>query len=1455
MPSLEFLNSFSAGMDKDSSKTSNFATKYRDGKNWRLITDKGESSYSLENIKGNRLFFSLPTTSPVFSFQVNLVGVGGTHGSNDTITVGVNLTTYILYSNNSPNGETSDTRVYRDIIVSRINAATSLDVNGISIINPLKAFNIVAVPSGGDTILLYSTGTSVTTFSVGLTFHVVDSSIATIVTAQSNLRIIGWTTIRDDFILLTCSENNPSTGGPGQIWRLTYSPETIGTSYAFVLTLLYNNNLNFTALHPIPSPGAIVGRYENQDTKRIYFTDNFNPVRKFNTGDPNGFGVEVDIFNLLSSVTHSVPILETTLPGGSLLVGIYQYAYNLSTLGGQETLFSSLSNMIPVNVALEDATDVRTYIGVAAGTASSKQITCIIKDLDIDFDTIRIVSFFRKNDFDIPEIRIIKEEPLPADGVFRFTHTGSEIPIAILTLEEFTINSSPFTHCKSLEQKHNILFAANVTNRRLNLNYDARAFRHNSGGLQGPNTISGYVVGTEPDTFNDINPDQQTFKFQNGGQVIGGTGFPNVNNSNLPNIQYEIRGFGLPTLAPLSIDRNHLQDSKAFTNGSGGYPIVPHRLPNPADKTVNIGITNQDYRLQYAFENYSAPSHHGLFKSYARRETYRFGIVFYSLDGTPDFIKWIADITMPYYTDGFRISSRDVENVYTHPLFLRFNVNIPSSIRSRISGFSIVRAKRTQGDKTVLSQGVALGSGYVQMSNFDIYPWPYWDMSNPFNYYLRGFFPDYQFEDNLDYRDGDRLVVVQRLQTSQFVAYAAVGGAVSDLTVISRKVYDSVNMPAGGFGSADIIYGVGVPQGAVNFPLDVGKTFNNRLLPNGSSDTIRGQKCFMMHINNIRDTNGNLVMLVSGQPDGVYLVNYERASSAQYGGNSIAQKATSTYISCGHFQPVNQSSTSAQSFTFDVYGGDIFMPVWDFQERLKNVDTVTQRDDYSHVNFFIPLETTLDIDMRLGRTVNRNDFNGNGRGGDLDENLTIPKHYNIENDVKEYFPKPVNFNIIEEFDNRIHASQVKINGEETDQWTKFLVADKIDVEGSYGPINNLVKSGEDIIYFQDKGFGSLSINPQVIIQDQTGAKLQLGTGGVLEAFSYISTEVGCKHQWGMVSGPSGLVAFFDIYKKKFYLFSGKSSPTPLSDIKGLQSFFSNNLRGVIQSSDNPLVGMGITCTYDYRFNDFIFTFKDLVNNPNGIFSRGLSSNFFSISGLPEGVVNELAIGAVLNITYAIGTVIKTGQVVLLSKDNSDEIYVENQSLLLPPQGHTVTLVGTFASNFTIAYNVLTQAFTFFYDFRPSLYLNDKRIIISPNPLDEKTCHIHNEEIYGSFYGTLFPSSLEIFVNPESSRTKVFDNVVWHTEVTVNGGPDMAQKTFDTMRGRNDYQDTGVNLLTVGGNLKRKERSWNVAVPRAVGGGRARMRDKYLRINLTYTNQQNRRMVMHFLKSIFKISAR
>jgi hypothetical protein len=129
------------------------------------------------------------------------------------------------------------------------------------------------------------------------------------------------------------------------------------------------------------------------------------------------------------------------------------------------------------------------------------------------------------------------------------------------------------------------------------------------------------------------------------------------------------------------------------------------------------------------------------------------------------------------------------------------------------------------------------------------------------------------------------------------------------------------------------------------------------------------------------------------------------------------------------------------------------------------------------------------------------------------------------------------------------------------------------------------------------------------------------------------------------------------------------------------------------------------------------------------------------------------------------------------------------------------------------------------------------------------------------------------MNEGQEYKKIFDNLVWDSQAK-NGVININNDTWKTIRITNDYQNTDVIPLVYNTNIKRKERSWQLAVPRnrvlystnnspniytdlSVGPKPfgERIRDKYASIELTYDNASNHQLLTNNIITQFRLSSR
>src|ERR1035437_2957034 len=311
---MEVVNTFS-GMDMDVDKLRLAPTKYRSALNVRLETDKEGTRGALINLGGNTLQLSFPTTS-----NVSEITLTGNAPISFTFTVnGINIT--ITNTSNSTFFKDVSAAINANLTLQGLGITSAYSLVHTTIWSPSGLnVNVVGIPAGASTNNAY-------------------------ILSQSNLQPIGWTTLRDDIIFLpTNSTAITPNGTVGQIWKYTYNP---GTNIG-LLTLLYNNIVDFSTYFPIAQT-AIVGRYENYLTKKIYWTDFNSQLRNFNTADPQGFALDPADLSRKPDTLISRPILQSIGDsGGNLIGGNYQAVYRLKLVGGSVTRFFELSNPVSI---------------------------------------------------------------------------------------------------------------------------------------------------------------------------------------------------------------------------------------------------------------------------------------------------------------------------------------------------------------------------------------------------------------------------------------------------------------------------------------------------------------------------------------------------------------------------------------------------------------------------------------------------------------------------------------------------------------------------------------------------------------------------------------------------------------------------------------------------------------------------------------------------------------------------------------------------------------------------------------------------------------------------------------------------------------------------------------------------------------------------------------------------
>jgi hypothetical protein len=205
-------------------------------------------------------------------------------------------------------------------------------------------------------------------------------------------------------------------------------------------------------------------------------------------------------------------------------------------------------------------------------------------------------------------------------------------------------------------------------------------------------------------------------------------------------------------------------------------------------------------------------------------------------------------------------------------------------------------------------------------------------------------------------------------------------------------------------------------------------------------------------------------------------------------------------------------------------------------------------------------------------------------------NDVFHQKYNIQ----KYFPPSMFFNNeVDEYTNRIWHSKPKIDGEVIDSWRDFQFVDYLDVEGTQGPIVEIVVNKNKIFFYQTNGVGIASSNERGAVQGSDG-NIVLSNNKVLLRYDYITKETGTIHQYGIINTNNALYHYDDSLKKIFKIGEGLEC---ISDNLGLFS--------KLQSVNNNInkTFNGIHGVYDTEYQTLYYTFLDRVN-PENSFTLG-----------------------------------------------------------------------------------------------------------------------------------------------------------------------------------------------------------------------------------------------------------
>lgn len=325
----------------------------------------------------------------------------------------------------------------------------------------------------------------------------------------------------------------------------------------------------------------------------------------------------------------------------------------------------------------------------------------------------------------------------------------------------------------------------------------------------------------------------------------------------------------------------------------------------------------------------------------------------------------------------------------------------------------------------------------------------------------------------------------------------------------------------------------------------------------------------------------------------VLLCNMKQ-NTTTYGGDSYSSIQNSVYISTG-------ASANRDQNTIVCFGGDTFINIFDYNNCMFSYypdDYEKDTNNRFYHGAFIPLESSINLALTHDNTsLNRTYESGNGYANHYVEDDIVsiggvysqstPSYayndaYSAQSVARKFVSKSI-YNIDNlHMDTRIIVSEMKTNNEVIDSWSNFKVSNYLDVDNSFGSINNMTVFKNRLFFWQTDAFGTVASNERSLISDNNPGALTLGTGDILERYEYYTTLNGEKeNQLRANTQSDGAIYWYDAKRNELCSFNGNLNS--VSKLRGVQSYLNNNSESILK---DPIAA------YDKKYNEALFTLVD-----------------------------------------------------------------------------------------------------------------------------------------------------------------------------------------------------------------------------------------------------------------------
>jgi len=385
----------------------------------------------------------------------------------------------------------------------------------------------------------------------------------------------------------------------------------------------------------------------------------------------------------------------------------------------------------------------------------------------------------------------------------------------------------------------------------------------------------------------------------------------------------------------------------------------------------------------------------------------------------------------------------------------------------------------------------------------------------------------------------------------------------------------------------------------------------------------------------------------------------------------------------------------------------------------------------------------------------------------LGVNNSYNDSYRYHNSVQVYSAYNSDVEEVSQSETRIYFSLLNPTNSRADRYGQFKPLNFKDLDPNNGPINHMAVVNGFLHTWQPRAFSRLYVNMTGLINPEDSTSVVTGSNEVLQKKEKKLSTYGTNHKWSVVVGRSqggNDVAFW--YSSEFnkMLRFGYDGTVPISDRDGMQAYFANEFKG-LRSYDAPTHIGGVHGVWNERFKEMLMTFivpKDSVNYDDGIEMQNAGYLTSTTTNNQTTWFLQIPGDALIRKNgrfYEPKSYIEVFDVYPFSS----RILKANDPTFTSLKWNELTLQDEKAfKTDTIVHSNLFDAFTAFYDHPTRIYAPINDGIISQNS-EDLTIHKHDVGEYCEFYNVAYDASVQMPINDRPNIPKVYQAIAVKSE--------------------------------------------------------------------------------------------